>query len=857
MASSSSSSSYSRKELQKELRDSGNKLLMPPSSVDELLNLLDKLEIALNKVKQIPSQSMLDAVVPSMKALIANELLRHPDIDVKISVVSCISEISRITAPEPPYNDDQMKEIFQLTVMAFEKLSNMSGRCYTKAISILHTLAQVRSVLVMLDLECNDLIVEMFKHFLRTIRSNHPDQVFLDMETVMTTVLEESEEISMELVSPLLTSVKKENQKVSPVSWKLGVKVIRNCAASLKPYLRKAGQTMGTVLSDFAEVVVSICQGAFEGENLVVVDLESDAIYTKEIGPSVDESFKSVMNDRTTQTRSDDTMSDSSSLEILERDCQTEQHEGTDAGVEAQPENSDSSIKPEAEPEEVLPKKRGRKPNSLIKPEEGYDHSWITLRSKSEGKIDSKNKPAMGQTKEETVPSLDNVFEKKEDGVPKDPEGRQESLGRQMVGKKQCGRKITSEKHVTEVTGASFYEGSDLKSSRPKRKGSLINHEGGLDLLSVPKGGLLSDKLEEKASRYADVSLKKKSECARESKTKPAMGSSKNVLAAKSKKHVTEESRDKKKERSITKQLAKDENHLHKVSKKSCKRKNTQRKDEVSEMLPGFNDYGEQLVGCTIRVWWPMDQMFYEGVISSFDPLERKHKVLYADGDEEILNLCWERWELVGMNILPDRRQEKDVPSPDAISDMQQKKGTTKSKTSMKQEKMDNLSKRGGASAGRPNVKATKSGRPTDVSVTDALNIVDKLGDDTSEPSRKLNDGQKFTSKSKAETPMTIPRIKRGTSQIVTRSEIAKAGDASCIISKCKNTKADSESNTNNAKQKHISSQAKLGGDMGKEKLTDPVDTQETETPKPKKQRGRLVKSWANQILSQPDLMQS
>jgi hypothetical protein len=65
-------------------------------------------------------------------------------------------------------NDEQ--EIFQLTVASFEKLSQTSGHCYTKAVSILENVARVRSCLVMLDLELDELIIEMFQHFLKFIR---------------------------------------------------------------------------------------------------------------------------------------------------------------------------------------------------------------------------------------------------------------------------------------------------------------------------------------------------------------------------------------------------------------------------------------------------------------------------------------------------------------------------------------------------------------------------------------------------------------------------------------------------------------------------------------------------------------
>lgn len=54
------------------------------------------------------------ALTPSLKALVSDQLLRHSDIDVKVSVAACISEITRITAPDAPYNDEQMKVVRNL-----------------------------------------------------------------------------------------------------------------------------------------------------------------------------------------------------------------------------------------------------------------------------------------------------------------------------------------------------------------------------------------------------------------------------------------------------------------------------------------------------------------------------------------------------------------------------------------------------------------------------------------------------------------------------------------------------------------------------------------------------------------------
>lgn len=53
---------------------------------------------------------------------------------------------------------------------SFENLDDQSSRSYNKRVMILETVAKVRSCVVMLDLECDGLIAEMFQHFLKAIR---------------------------------------------------------------------------------------------------------------------------------------------------------------------------------------------------------------------------------------------------------------------------------------------------------------------------------------------------------------------------------------------------------------------------------------------------------------------------------------------------------------------------------------------------------------------------------------------------------------------------------------------------------------------------------------------------------------
>ncbi|XP_071710471.1 sister chromatid cohesion protein PDS5 homolog D-like [Rutidosis leptorrhynchoides] len=68
----------------------------------------------------------------------------------------------------------------------------------------------------------------------------------------------------------------------------------------------------------------------------------------------------------------------------------------------------------------------------------------------------------------------------------------------------------------------------------------------------------------------------------------------------------------------------------------------------------------QDLVGCRIKVWWPLDKMYYKGVVSSYDSITDKYKVLYADGDEELLNLHHEKWIILD-NLKNDPAQTPDV----------------------------------------------------------------------------------------------------------------------------------------------------------------------------------------------------
>ncbi|KAL8475229.1 hypothetical protein ACS0TY_031586 [Phlomoides rotata] len=262
----------SEKELEEQLAEAGKTLVSPLPPLDQLRLLLDEIEGLLSKVEQSPAKSMQNALSPLMKALVMEDLLKHSDVEVKVDVASCISEITRITAPDAPYDDDKMKDVFRLIVSSFENFSDTSRKSYEKRTTILETVAKVRSCVIMLDLECDQMIIEMFQHFLKAIREDHTD-IFSSMETIMTLVLEESEDISPELLAPILATLKRNDEAVMPITKKLAERVLQNSADKLRPYLRQAVKSLGTSLDDYCEVVSCVC-----GENIDTVGHSNESI---------------------------------------------------------------------------------------------------------------------------------------------------------------------------------------------------------------------------------------------------------------------------------------------------------------------------------------------------------------------------------------------------------------------------------------------------------------------------------------------------------------------------------------------------------------------------------------------------
>ncbi|XP_074312727.1 sister chromatid cohesion protein PDS5 homolog D-like [Silene latifolia] len=486
-------------QLVEQLSEFGIRLSRRPSSAPELLNLLDELELLFSKMKQSPRPLVRQALLIPTAVLMEEELFKHSDTNVRITVASCLNEATRICAPDAPFEDDKMRDIFELIVSSFEYLSCEPGRCYSKAVVILQSVARLRSCVMMLDLDCDSLVVKMFELFQKNASPKHPQAVIASMVKIMSVMIQETDSLSPGLLKVLLDSIKIENQGVSPVSWEMGVKVLEGCADKLKPDIMETVSSMGYSLDDYAPILSSICKPVVD----TVTGVADDSSILVNNEPSGD------LND---QVENDKSLTATESCRTTP--ATSSGHSGSKALVTGGPASE-----------------RRKKPNShtLDKEAGGREHNQLGDSSMKKAKPTRKDNPGVSGNK---------ALRKKND-----------------------------------VPGASGSSGKKLPKQQEISGGS---------------------------------------------------GS-----------------------KSKTGQTRKDKFQSNDSSKKR-KRAASSDDDDVVETPHGRKKYKDDLVGCRIKVWWPLDRRFYEGTITSYDASVRKHRVDYDDGDEENLNLRTERWELLG-----------------------------------------------------------------------------------------------------------------------------------------------------------------------------------------------------------------
>lgn len=204
-------------------------------SKEELIRSLKTAAQELTNVEQGDSTSEFDQFTAS---LATSYIFKHRDKDVKSYAACCLADLLRIYAPEPPFNENQLKNIFRLMLQQLKGLENVQGPSYKRHFYLLESLALVKTFNVCMELEAHDIIIDLFKLFFSVVSEHHNIRVKNFMLDVMCPLIQEGDALPQEILDAILLHLIEPRKSKYKEAYKLACDLLDRCSASIEPYVQ-------------------------------------------------------------------------------------------------------------------------------------------------------------------------------------------------------------------------------------------------------------------------------------------------------------------------------------------------------------------------------------------------------------------------------------------------------------------------------------------------------------------------------------------------------------------------------------------------------------------------------------------
>ena len=174
-------------------------------STDALLKKLKTLHTQLAALDQDTVD--VASLGTARKELINTSILLHKDRGVKAFAACCLADILRLYAPDAPYTQAELRDIFQFF---FRQLSNglkgPESSYYTEYFHLLESLSTVKSVVLVCDLpSADELMAEIFRDFFALVRRDLAKKVELFLADILVALIDESQSLPSEALDTLMS----------------------------------------------------------------------------------------------------------------------------------------------------------------------------------------------------------------------------------------------------------------------------------------------------------------------------------------------------------------------------------------------------------------------------------------------------------------------------------------------------------------------------------------------------------------------------------------------------------------------------------------------------------------------------
>lgn len=147
--------------------DFSQTLTWRPGKAIAVADLLSRLKDLHSKLTSHDDDNVDSRQWTALAGDLANSnLLGHKDKGVRASTVSCIVDVLRICAPDAPFQDNQLKDIFNVIINSIlPALANPTNAYNAEHVYILSSLSETQSILLLADVDSPDaLLTALFSH---------------------------------------------------------------------------------------------------------------------------------------------------------------------------------------------------------------------------------------------------------------------------------------------------------------------------------------------------------------------------------------------------------------------------------------------------------------------------------------------------------------------------------------------------------------------------------------------------------------------------------------------------------------------------------------------------------------------
>lgn len=229
--------------------------------LDELLTRLVSLHEELSTLEQ--GQVDLSTLDKYRTDLNNRKLLKHKDNGVRAFVACCLSDILRLYAPDAPYTESQLTEIFRLLLSQFEQLGDPDNGYFIQQTYLITRLLEYRSIVLLTDLpNSNKLLEDLFQVFYDD-NKKFPLKLYKVIAGILGEVISEFDNVP----TPVLKLIFNKFLTYNPENVPQGLEIASNCGYQVSLILCDAySSRMSRHLTKYySEILYHITNGEQSG----------------------------------------------------------------------------------------------------------------------------------------------------------------------------------------------------------------------------------------------------------------------------------------------------------------------------------------------------------------------------------------------------------------------------------------------------------------------------------------------------------------------------------------------------------------------------------------------------------------